>query len=253
MLDRPKIRRKGRRLTLWLGGVIIASTVAVTPAGGQSGLPDSVHHRNNCRLAQQVLVHGQPANKRPWALSYFVRCGAAGGAIVSEVLLRHRADASFNPVLDQLVTAATGLVDGGMAATAFQVASDQSAGEAARVQALRVLYGQVAPLSNVSYERMIGSGETIALNPAGNTVVTLEPLDAGGGHGPIYFGAPLSDAEITSMSEEIQWVADDPATTSAVRHAARHVARQYRIYGLCPRGTPPRDCISRVRAQHDEP
>lgn len=232
--------------------ILFAVGVWVTPSWGQSGITDSVQHRNNCRLARQVLVHGQPSNKRDWALSYFLTCGAQGGTIVRDVLLRHRADAAFDAELDRLVSAATGLVDGQMASTALQIASDRTAGGAARVQAMRVLYGQIVPWGNVSYERIVRSGDSASTDAAGNIIVAVEPLDAGGGHGPIHYGAPLSDAEIARIGEAIGRVAEDSGDPAAVRTAAAHVAQQYRIYSICPRGTPAVECVRRFRDRHNQ-
>jgi hypothetical protein len=229
--------------------VLLAIALWATPSWGQVS-PDSVHHRNNCRLARQVLVHGKPANKRAWALAYFVTCGAEGGTIVRDVLIRHRGDASFEPTLDEFVTAATGLVDGEVAATALGVASDRTAGRVARIQALRLLYGQVVPLGNVSYERIIRSGNSFLTHASGNTVGYVEPLDAGGGHGPIYFGSPLSDVEIATIGEAVSAVADDMSNPVAVRTAAAHVAGQYRTYRICPRTTPGPECVRRMRERY---
>jgi hypothetical protein len=55
-----------------LSAALFAFTIgAATPVASQGHGDEQavlVQRRNDCRLARQVLVHGQPASKRDWAL-----------------------------------------------------------------------------------------------------------------------------------------------------------------------------------------
>jgi len=44
--------------------------------------PGEIKHRNDCRLAEQVLVKGEPANKRAWALQLIGTCDEAPAVLV---------------------------------------------------------------------------------------------------------------------------------------------------------------------------
>ena len=57
-------------------GAAVGALVAAGPLAAQAD-PGAVKHRNDCLLAEQVLTHGQPANKRDWALNYIGSCPGA--------------------------------------------------------------------------------------------------------------------------------------------------------------------------------
>ena len=52
---------------------------AASAQQSRSAVPDSVHARNHCRLAGQVVRTGQPATKRAWAWAVLPACGSEGG------------------------------------------------------------------------------------------------------------------------------------------------------------------------------
>jgi hypothetical protein len=57
--------------------IIVFAVLALLPAmrlHAQAN-PDSVKHRNECRLALQVLVKGEPARLTGWAINYVRSCG----------------------------------------------------------------------------------------------------------------------------------------------------------------------------------
>jgi len=113
---------------------------------------DSVHHRNDCRLAVQVLQHGEPAGKWGWALGRIGACGADGGRVIGGVLLARRHEAVRSRALDEIVNGGLGLLDRTLYEAAMEVASDRSAGTAARVQAFRILLSQIDLSSPPTYE-----------------------------------------------------------------------------------------------------
>lgn len=61
----------------------LAITGVITPAVGaaqdRSVDPAEIRHRNDCRLAAQVLTHGQPAKKRSWAMNLISSCPEHAG------------------------------------------------------------------------------------------------------------------------------------------------------------------------------
>lgn len=121
---------------------------------GGSAQPDTVHLRNACRLAAQVLERGQPANRHEWALSRIAGCGAEGGRALAASLARVRSATSRTQEMELLVGAALGFLDRSVYTTAVDIARDPSAGEVARVQAFRILLSQVRPSSPPTYEEL---------------------------------------------------------------------------------------------------
>ena len=58
--------------------------LVLTPLPGASQAdPGAVHHRNDCRLAEQILTQGQPAGKRDWALEIIGSCPQAEAILPS--------------------------------------------------------------------------------------------------------------------------------------------------------------------------
>lgn len=63
------------------GSLLLSSTSLFAQGAGD---PDDVHHRNDCRLALQIVETGHPAPHREWAYSLLPRCeGTAGPAAVA--------------------------------------------------------------------------------------------------------------------------------------------------------------------------
>src|SRR4051812_27376125 len=62
--------------------LLLAALLAFVPTRGYSqgrDVSDSVHQRNNCRLASQVIRTGHPATHLQWAYSQIPACGSEGG------------------------------------------------------------------------------------------------------------------------------------------------------------------------------
>jgi hypothetical protein len=102
-----------------------------------------VQLRNDCRLALQVLEHGQPANRYEWALDVIVDCGAEGAQALAAELRQVGEHSTPSPRLDFLADRATMVIDSAIFNAALEVALDRTAGEAGRVYALSVVYTQV--------------------------------------------------------------------------------------------------------------
>jgi hypothetical protein len=112
--------------------------------------PDSVHHRNDCRLAAQVVASGHPATKRQWAFGTIARCAGAG-PVLAQAIRAHRA--SVNVVdLDSLTQPTFRLRDADVLRAAMEIAGDRGASSPARVFAIRTLIWSMYPAGGVTYE-----------------------------------------------------------------------------------------------------
>lgn len=126
-------------------GACLATAAPLEAQGGsgKEGYTD-VHHRNDCRLAHQVLTHGQPAVRRAWALEVAPGCGALGGQALAAALEELR-NASAGAELEAVVYAASRLTDATVFQAALRLGSDAGAGPDARVAAWRVVQYQLVP------------------------------------------------------------------------------------------------------------
>ena len=123
--------------------------------------PDSVKWRNDCRLASQIVTHGQPANRREWAIRVLPDCGAEGGRAVAAALNLHRSGGGKAEELEELVMITSVLHDANVFRAALSIAVDPAAQERARVQAFRILYFQLTRGAVDPYESFLAASGTI--------------------------------------------------------------------------------------------
>lgn len=111
--------------------------------------PDSVHHRNDCRLAAQVISTGQPLPRREWALAVIQGC-REGGPALARAMQESRLS-SDTAYLNSLTWPAIRLRDGEIFQAAMQVAADRGASTQARVFAIRTLMWSMYPGGGLDY------------------------------------------------------------------------------------------------------
>lgn len=100
-------------------GASAGALVAAGPLAAQAD-PGAVKHRNDCRLAEQVLTHGQPANKLGWALNYISSCPGAADVLTGV----WNSPPSEDAALQQLYYGSIHSKDPRMFAKAFEVAAE---------------------------------------------------------------------------------------------------------------------------------
>lgn len=187
--------------------VLAASPVfAQYPAQRWDGYRD-VHHRNDCRLAAQILTHGQPANKREWAMSFIRGCGPLGGEAIGHLFRRHRAAEKRTPELEEVTLMATRMTDRSIYEAAMEIAQDPTAGTVARVQAIRAIFYQITPGSFAPYEDFV---DTDGL-PIGISTYHARK------------GEPLPENVFDEIVEAMQVIQRDASAPKPVRIAAWQV------------------------------
>ncbi len=117
--------------------------------------PDSVHPRNDCRLAAQVLTTGNPRSRLEWAAQLISRCPGAG-ATVAEALARRRT-VQDTVLLDRITLGANSVRDRAMLDVGLSVLQDAEASVEARVYASRLLYWLLYPSAGVYYGTLVDS------------------------------------------------------------------------------------------------
>lgn len=166
-----------------LGGAILVLTCLLPRHLLSQDRPGEVALRNDCRLAQQVLIHGQPANKYDWALSFVENCGTEGATAIASELREFRHLNGRTVHLDQLVEIAQRMIDPELLSAARDIAADEQSGEAARIHAIRLLVAQVADM-DLPYEAFTsssrdGSNLTLgAVTSRGASILRTLPVDA---------------------------------------------------------------------------
>ena len=197
--------------------VLLAASVAAVPdrLEGQADTTwqyADVQHRNECRLARQVLNLGQPANKREWALGVIPDCGPLGGQALGAALRNHHDQQTRDPDLERIVEAAARLQDRAIYEAAFDLARDPSAGTVARVQGIRVLYHQI-------HESVFQSYEALVSDPWETKSWSIQVVTSHGD--PV--ATPLPDDHMERMNSMLRGVIDDLSTPRDVRVAARNL------------------------------
>lgn len=233
-----------RDATKWL--ILAVTLPALTVAAGtadaqQSDRPEEIHLRNQCRLANQILTHGRPATKREWALGFIQNCEGVGETI-AEALDAHRGDQDQSPELEQLVFLTTRVVDLSVFDVALEIASDLAAGLVGRVQAIRVLYNQLYPMTVTTLEDFTNGQVQLHL-PLSEPASEVEPL-------------PTDAFELVASALEV--VEADSGAPPEVRSAAGMVLRSAEATleqrAICGSDEWTPECAELLRAaRQDEP
>jgi hypothetical protein len=140
--------------------------------------PLTVKHRNDCRLAAQVLSTGEPHTKRDWARGYIATCKNDGPpAIVQE----WRNVPNDTAAVVQLMRASTAIRDIRIYEQVRSVVLDRSRTDVVRVGAMHVLDSYVNPHH---------LGWFMNRPPADGQVRRVYPANAYAVH-PVYTSGPV--------------------------------------------------------------
>jgi len=214
----------------------------VTPALAQSqgtAQDHSVKHRNDCRLAQQVLMHGRPANRREWAINYSNNCGALGGESLAAILPRYRNVSAPGGEMEDVVQSAAFLIDRRIFDAALLLAADEGGASVARVQAIRIVYHQLNPASYYDYPAFITDSRSPRVEKL-PSIVSEAPLT----------GTPLGDDALERAAQMARGVITRASTSASVRQAGSFLLSDVEDAllraRLCGRGVSAAECDRRV-------
>lgn len=133
----------------WLAaGCALALGCGAARAQGRREAQDA-QLRNDCRLASQILVTGQPRPHYEWALSFISLCDARGPEALSHLWSETTGDAD-TVRLERLVFQSQRLRDARLLGALGTALNDAARPAAVRIAALRVLISYVAPLHDAN-------------------------------------------------------------------------------------------------------
>lgn len=221
--------------------LLALATGAATPAATQGHDEEAwlVQRRNECRLAQQVLVHGQPANKKDWALGQINSCGALGGESLAAAIPQYRTVSAPGGEMEKLVQSAAYLTDGNIFNAALMLAADERAAGAARVQAIRIAYHQLNPSVYQSYEAFLTNPLETRIVHSGSITSEAPPL-----------GTPLPGDALERAMRVLHRILATPSAPQHVHQAAMYLlddveGKQLRLR-LCGAEAAPAECDRRL-------
>lgn len=216
--DTSAVGARAQRAASLLGGLLLTAFLLPTGPAGLSaqerGIEKAVEarHRADCRLAHQVLTTGEPARKTDWAISKASSCRELGGEAIATALFDRSGAGTRTRELERLVIATDLLIDERILQAALEIAQDPSAGEVARVQAIRIAHFQVdAFIRLASYDEYVRAGETV--RGVFHTPVSGKPTA----------GKPLPSDATESTLSVLRAIRADPSTPDVVRRAAENV------------------------------
>lgn len=231
-------------------GLLLFAIGSVAPGAAQSrsGEEDEQRHqRNDCRLAHQILVHGQPAQKRDWAIGYASNCGVLGGEALAAAIPLFRAVSATEGEMERLVQSAAFLIDQRIFQSALALAVDKTATPVSRVQAIRIAYHQLNPATFQSYEAFVSDSRETG----------IVHMPSVGSEAPAV-GTPLPDDALERTMSAMSDVVAENTTSQAVRRAATYLlgdAEWKRVRErLCGAGISKQECSRRLdewEAQQD--
>jgi hypothetical protein len=198
-------------------GAALAVFAAVPVAAQQTDRPAEVHHRNECRLAGQVLATGHPEPKREWARRYVTSCREEAPAFFTAEWARVEGDTAG---LADLVFDSGRIRDERLYQALRSVASDRSRPELVRIGAMLVLARYVDPHNAVWFTD---------LHPPMGEVRHIPLVLSSSTHGNQLDGArPLGSvgAPVLALLREVATLKDDEP--HAVWYAAEVLAKRVR-------------------------
>lgn len=116
---------------------------------------EDVHLRNDCRLAVQVLTHGQPASKREWALGTINRCDESGPPVLARMWREVAADSAS---VGNMIYRSVGLRDRRVYDVVLAIVRDPSVPARKRAAALYLLGRWAAPGFSLNYDPYFAPG-----------------------------------------------------------------------------------------------
>ncbi len=207
-----------QKLVMCLG--LVALPVRLTAQAD----PDSIKHRNDCRLARQVLETGQPAPHAKWARGYIPLCGSDvwGKATAAEVL-RLRMSQDEEKLHAAWYDGAL-LVDAALFQAAMQIAGDRRASTPARIKAMLYLAMLNDPYIVIRYRELPKDfAEAKAIRARGGHTLHARHCRARkvlhGGKRP-YTGEPLPPDAMARIHELADQVQRDPSEPERLRVAS---------------------------------
>jgi hypothetical protein len=191
---------------LALGAAMAVSSAA---SGQAADRVAEVRHRNNCRLAAQVLTQGQPANRSAWARDYIASCPTEA----PEALAEQWTAAAEGADLNWLIQTSVRVPDERVFEAAARVAESGSHPNSVRVAALVAIARLAKPAANLN---------TMEVVPP-DTITLICPLLGGRNHVPQFeVSIPVS---ASGPTEIIRRVAADRSQPREVWYAAAVLAR----------------------------
>lgn len=166
--------------------------------------PDSIKHRNNCRLAAQVLETGYPSPRYEWALEQAWRCPEAAPGLAAE--MKRWRTTRDTTLLNALTQPTIELRDGRIFETAMEIAGDEQATTEARIFAIRTLIYAMRPGGGISYRNLAERGEyCYGFNPSQHQIITR--------------GTALTGDYVQRVNALGLRLAGDSSEPDAIRHA----------------------------------
>lgn len=149
--------------------------VAHSSLSAQDAHTDSIHHRNDCRLAAQSIAAHHPAPKEGWAMEIIQNC-AEGGPVLARAL-KEAQSSTDTALLNAITRPAIQLRDGDVYTAALDVAGNRGATIQARVFAIRTLMWAMYPGGSLDYDDLadLVQGRTrscFGAGPSTHTFVT---------------------------------------------------------------------------------
>ncbi|HEX8394766.1 MAG TPA: hypothetical protein VF665_20645 [Longimicrobium sp.] len=202
---------RGKLLVLMLVAGLVIPTLSLAQALEENDL----HRRNNCRLAEQVIRTGHPANKMQWAWQYIGLCPAAQQIpLLLDRIQQARQSPDSALAHDAMLRLST-LQDGTLFRAVLNVAGDRQSTVTARIHAFMALAAVSDPTSYPRYEAFVQMGQLPEGSVGVCTVMRSHHLFREPGPTPL----PADyRSQIVALARR---VAADPTEAREVRGAAR--------------------------------
>lgn len=174
------MREQTLRCFAAVGALLISSAVPLSAQGQDTAL--AAKHRNDCRLASQVLATGHPHPHREWALRYIASCEHEGPLALAAQW--ERSDATGSE-LEIIVRSSARLRDARLYRKLGQTAEDRSKPSAVRVGAMLVLSRYTDPRNGIWLTDLVPPDPIRRIPLIGSSASHFAQVDGGEPVGPV--------------------------------------------------------------------
>lgn len=196
--------------------MLLAAVVAILGAGKGAAQADSVQHRNDCRLAEQVIATGEPRPHAAWAASVIRTCEAeAFTRAITAGLQRLRSSSDTSALRDVWGHALLYVNSQAAFDVGLGIAADRNASQSARVFALmgvlRMLHpNEVIDVATLTRSERVGTHYRPSWCMGGVTAGIRQRI----------IGAPVDAGARSRMRQVGRTILSEANNPAAVRAAA---------------------------------
>ncbi len=156
--------------------ILLALLFLIPGCLGAQASPDSIHRRNNCRLAAQIIQTGTPRPQTTWAWQYIGYCNPATQMASFRSAIQQARTSTDLVLIERAILSAATFQDEELFELTLEIAGDRTATVPARVMAFVALATIRDPSRHHVYEWFIRNLDENDMPQGGCSMRSMHPF-----------------------------------------------------------------------------